>query len=88
MTSNPSRGYIVIAQNTEHVDYLKQAYALALNLKLTQSTVNNLTVCVDQTTHKMITAKHRKVFDRIVEIPWSNEVSYPKEWKIYPMTKL
>jgi len=29
-----SRGYIVIAQNTPSVDYLQQAYALALNLKL------------------------------------------------------
>ena len=38
-----SKGYIVIAQNTKGVDYLKQAYALALNLKLTQSKVSNLT---------------------------------------------
>jgi hypothetical protein len=38
-----SRGYIVIAQNTDTVDYLKQAYALALNLKLTQKKVNGLT---------------------------------------------
>jgi len=39
-----SRGYIVIAQNNDSVDYLKQAYALALNLKATQTTVSNLTV--------------------------------------------
>jgi len=45
-----SKGFIVIAQNTKSVDYLQQAYALALNLKLTQSTVNNLTVCVDAAT--------------------------------------
>ena len=45
-----SKGYIVIAQNNATTDYLEQAYALALNLKLTQSTVNNLTVCVDAVT--------------------------------------
>ena len=57
-----SRGYIVIAQNNDTVDYLEQAYALALNLKLTQSTVNNLTVCVDATTKKLIKAKHKIYF--------------------------
>ncbi len=61
-----SKGYIVIAQNNDTVDYLEQAYALALNLKLTQSTVSNLTVCVDAKTKKLITAKHKKVFDNLV----------------------
>ncbi len=76
-----SRGYIVIAQNTESVDYLQQAYALALNLKLTQSTVNNLTVCVDANTKKLITSKHREVFDYIVDIPWQDDAADAK-WKI------
>jgi len=68
-----SKGYIVIAQNNDTVDYLQQAYALALNLKLTQSTVCNLTVCVDAETKKHITHKHRKVFDHIVDIPWTDD---------------
>ncbi len=76
-----SRGYIVIAQNTKSVDYLQQAYALALNLKLTQSTVNNLTVCVDPATKKLITSKHKKVFDHIVDIPWNDEADQ-SDWKI------
>lgn len=76
-----SRGYIVIAQNTKSVDYLQQAYALALNLKLTQSTVNNLTVCVDPATKKLITSKHKKVFDHIVDIPWNDEAEQA-DWKI------
>ena len=76
-----SRGYIVIAQNTKSVDYLQQAYALALNLKLTQSTINNLTVCVDSTTKKLITSKHKKVFDHIVDIPWNDEAEQA-DWKI------
>ena len=76
-----SRGYIVIAQNTKSVDYLQQAYALALNLKLTQSTVNNLTVCVDADTKKLINSKHKKVFDHIVDIPWQDDAA-AAEWKI------
>ena len=49
-----SKGYIVIAQNNDTTDYLEQAYALALNLKLTQSIVNNLTVCVDAKTKNLL----------------------------------
>ena len=76
-----SKGYIVIAQNTKGVDYLKQAYALALNLKLTQSKVSNLTVCVDPATKKKITKKHRAVFDHIVDIPWNDDAK-EEQWKI------
>ena len=76
-----SKGYIVIAQNNDTVDYLEQAYALALNLKLTQTTVNNLTVCVDSKTKKLIKAKHKKVFDSIVDIPWQDDAK-DAEWKI------
>jgi hypothetical protein len=76
-----SRGYIVIAQNNSKTDYLEQAYALALNLKLTQTTVNNLAVCVDKETKKLIKKKHRDVFAHIVDIPWIDEAS-KAEWKI------
>ena len=77
-----SRGYIVIAQNNDKVDYLEQAYALALNLKLTQSTVSNLTVCVDKATKKKVKAKHKKVFDYVVDIPWTDQAS-ESDWKIH-----
>jgi hypothetical protein len=86
-----SKGYIVIAQNNDTVDYLEQAYALALNLKLTQSTVNNLTVCVDKKTKALIQPKHRNVFDKIVDIPWEDhaenaEWKINNKWKYYYMT--
>lgn len=77
-----SKGYIVIAQNTKETNYLEQAYALALNLKLTQSKVNNLTVCVDPATKKKITAKHKKVFDHIIDIPWK-DAAKGQSWKIH-----
>jgi len=77
-----SKGYIVIAQNTKRVNYLEQAYALALNLKLTQTTVSNLSVCVDKETKKKITAKHKKVFDKIIDIPWG-DAAKDENWKIH-----
>jgi hypothetical protein len=77
-----SKGYIVIAQNTKDTDYLRQAYALALNLKLTQGTVKNLTVCVDDATKKLITTKHKQVFDHIVDIPWGDAAKDQADWKI------
>lgn len=86
-----SRGYIVLAQNNKTTDYLRQAYALALNLKLTQSKVSNLTVCVDEATKKLIKPKHRAVFDHIVDIPWGdaakdNDWKIQNKWKFYHMS--
>ena len=71
-----SRGYIVIAQNSGETDYLKMAYALALSLKATQSTVSNLTVCVDKDTK--VPPKYAKVFDQVVEIPWQDDAKDSK----------
>lgn len=86
-----SKGYIVIAQNNSTVDYLEQAYALALNLKLTQSTVSSLTVCVDADTKKLITTKHKNAFDHIIDIPWNDDAEKAawkinNKWKFYYMS--
>lgn len=83
-----SRGYITIAQGKE---YLDQAYALALSLKLTQTGVSNLAVCVDPATKRLISQKHRKVFDKIVDIPWGDHAQgetwkIHNKWKYYWMT--
>lgn len=67
-----SRGYITIAQNNTSVDYLEQAYALALSLNATQSTVSKLSVCVDSNTLKQIKPKHKRIFDKIIEMPWED----------------
>lgn len=86
-----SKGYICIAQNNGTVDYLEQAYALALNLKLTQSKVSSLSVCVDEKTKEKIKAKHRAVFDHIIDIPWNDDAQgqswkINNKWKYYYMT--
>jgi hypothetical protein len=86
-----SKGYIVIAQNSGTTNYLEQAYALALNLKLTQSSISSLAVCVDAETKKLITTKHKNVFDHIIDIPWNDDAEkvawkINNQWKYYYMS--
>jgi hypothetical protein len=76
-----SRGYITIAQNTLDVDYLEQSYALALSIKSTQTTVRNISVCVDNYTHSLVESKHKRVFDKIILMPWADDAK-DSEWKV------
>ena len=62
-----------------------------MNLKLTQSKVNSLTVCVDAKTKKLLKAKHKEAFDNIVDIPWQDDAKdqdwkINNKWKYYYMT--
>lgn len=79
-----SKGFVVLAQNTETVDYVKQAYALALSIKLTQKEINNISIITDDP----VPEEYKKVFDNIIDIPWgdaSKESRFKVEnrWKIY-----
>lgn len=79
-----SKGFLVLAQNTEFVDYVKQAYALALSIKGTQSSVRNISLI----TNDPVPDKYRHVFDQIIEIPWGDLSKNPQwkvenRWKIY-----
>jgi hypothetical protein len=78
-----SKGYLVIAQNNSKVDYLRQAYALALSLKISQTGINKISVCVDKETIKHIQEKHRQVFDQIVAIPWGDAAENDNSWKVH-----
>ncbi len=86
-----SRGYLVIAQNSGELDYLRQAYGLALSIKLTQSAEHNISVCVDEVTEQHVTHKHRKIFDHIIKIPWTDHArnhswKIQNKWKYLHMT--
>lgn len=83
-----TRGYLILAQNTRKDDYLKMAYALALSIKNSQSTVTSVAVA---TTEKNIPEKYYDVFDVIVDVPWSDQALHSKwkienKWKYYHMT--
>lgn len=81
-----SKGFIVLAQNTADVDYIKQAYALALSIHATQSET-----AISIITNDNVAEEYQEVFDQIIPIPWiddTTESRYASEhrWKIYHVT--
>ena len=62
------QGWLTFAQNSDTVNYVNQAYLLALSIKQT-CTINQFAVVVDFDSAKTITDKQRKVFDYVIEVP-------------------
>jgi hypothetical protein len=79
------QGYFTFAQNTQSVNYLELAYAQAASIKQTQK-INKYAVAVDSETKKLITDKHQKVFDYVVDIvdPVANAMG--NEWQAWQLT--
>lgn len=82
-----SRGYLVLAQNTNTYDYVRLAYGLALSIKGTQSQYKDIAIA----TTDVVPDKYKEVFDHIVEIPWSDRAAdsawkIENKWKYYHMT--
>lgn len=82
-----SKGFLVIAQNTKDVNYVKQAYALALSIKHSQSLVTSISII----TNDRVSAKYRKVFDNVIPIPWKDDAAksawkVENRWKLYYAT--
>ncbi len=80
-----SKGFLVFAQNTADVDYVKQAYALALSIKFSQKQINNISIV----TNELLDDKYRSVFDQVIPIPWVKDgTRYQAEnrWKLYHAT--
>jgi hypothetical protein len=63
-----SKGFLVLAQNTDTVDYVQQAYALALSIKLSQNSIDNISLI----TNDPVPEEYQSVFDRIIPIPYFN----------------
>lgn len=81
-----SKGFLIFAYNTEDTNYVEQAYALALSIKISQQTITSVSIV----TNDPVPKKYQKVFDHIIPIPWdNNEISrYAGEhrWKLYHVT--
>jgi hypothetical protein len=82
-----SKGFVLFAQNTEKTDYVKQAYALALSIKHSQTSVSSVSLV----TNSDVPKKYRKVFDQIIPIPWVTEaatspLAAEHRWKLYHIT--
>jgi hypothetical protein len=70
-----SKGHVFLAQNSK-VDYIKQAYALALSIKIFNK--ENKTCLI---TNDIVPDSYKQVFDHIVPIPWDDNAN-SSEWKI------
>lgn len=71
-----SRGIVVVAQNNYKINYVEQAVVLALSLKLT-----NPDIPISIVTNNKIPQKDKKLFDKIIEIPW-DDLAETSDWKI------
>ena len=67
-----SRGFGIFAQNVtsqgHECDYLRQAYALALSIKIHCGKDQKVFVM----TNNSVSEQYAKVFDDIIEIPWGD----------------
>jgi hypothetical protein len=81
-----SKGFLLFAQNTKTVDYITQAYALALSIKSSQELITNVSLMTNDT----VPNKYQKVFDQIIPIPWTTEdtsvLAGEHRWKLYHVT--
>ena len=77
-----SRGFLVLAQNSD-VDYVRQAYALALSIKSTQTTVTDISLV----TNDPVPDEYKKVFDKIIPIPFGDH-AVNSSWKVENRWKL
>jgi len=68
MSHKAQLGFLTVACNTEHVDYLRLAYLQAVNVKQTQKN-NQYAVIVDSATLTKVSEDHKKVFDYVIEAP-------------------
>lgn len=83
------RGFFTLAQNTDDVDYVRLAYALALSLRTTQKDTPFLSIGVTPKTN--VPKQYAWAFDNIIEIPWGDHAEdsdwkLENEWKVIHMS--
>ena len=84
MVNIMSKGFLVFAQNIDKVNYIKQAYALALSIKGSQNTITNISLI----TNDVVPKKYRRAFDQIIPIPWVDDANISSlaaehRWKLF-----
>jgi hypothetical protein len=86
MEAQVSKGFLLFAQNTKSVDYITQAYALALSIKQSQKDITSVSLM----TNDPVPKKYQKVFDQIISIPWTTDITSTlageHRWKLYHVT--
>lgn len=82
-----TKGFVVVAQNNNTVDYIKQAYALALSIRYSQKVEQSISIITNDT----IPLQYRAIFDKIISIPGEDMAvnanwKVENRWKIYQAT--
>ena len=78
------QGYVVLAQNSNGVDYVKQAYLLAKSLHKSQARIKNISLI----TNDEVPEEYVAVFDKIIPIPFGDHATnstwkVENRWKVY-----
>lgn len=78
-----SKGFLVLAQNTDTVNYVEQAYALALSIKHSQNKEKSISIV----TNDPIPDYYKTAFDQVISIPWidtaSSKLKTENRWKLF-----
>jgi len=79
-----SKGYLLFAQNNNSINYVKQACALAMTIKISHALPQSISLVTNDT----VPRKYKKLFDNIIPIPWLDNVEltrYSSEhrWKLF-----
>lgn len=79
-----SKGFLVIAENSKLTNYVEQAYALALSIKMSQKEITSISLV----TNNKVPKKIAKVFDQIITIPWTENTiqsryAVENRWKLF-----
>ena len=81
-----SKGFVIFAKNSQEIDYVRQACALALTIKKTQSVISNVSII----TNDNVPEEFKNLFDHVISIPWSDSKSTvlatENRWKTYHAT--
>ena len=82
-----SKGFLIFAQNTSDIDYVTQAYALALSIKNSQKEFKNVSLV----TSSIVPDEYVYAFDQIIPIPWFKEfpdspLQAEHRWKLFHAT--
>ncbi len=77
-----SKGFLLFARNTTLVNYVEQAYALALSIKASQKTVTSVSIVTDD----IIPSHYKQVFDHIIPLTEpgkSTRFETESRWKLF-----
>ena len=81
-----SKGFLIFAENKGEINYVMQAYALALSIKATQAEVTSVSIV----TNDILDDTYKHAFDQVIPIPWYDKVggdlSAEHRWKLYHVT--